>query len=694
MLIRSSSAARRFRKPSAKFNLLFPAVIFAGAVPSAYAQFQPTLPTIGPATYNVTVSNPNIDGGAVAQANNAAFDNTAVINAFLTYAAANGGGTVVIPYPGNNNYYGANELFIGNNTNLEIAPGAVIQNLTPTAAFISTAPGTKGNIEISGSGTINNNAMNAVSGNDMILLEGQTNVLVYGVAIENAPHEHLVVERSNNVTINAVTIMDPLGYQSNTDGIDYSGTNILIENCNIADGDDDICAKPGDPASHTTNGIDTYTANVLIQNCVIGNGHGLSIGGETVAGVNNVTVNGVSFNGTTGGLRLKGGYWNAVAGGAVNNVSFNNVSMTNVQTPIEIDSYYNGNDNIPSDPVIPNPTLTTTPSWSYVTYNNVNAVWNSSLSSYNATAYASSVAGEVWGLPQIPATNLMFTNVQIGVPGKPADSPTSGFEINYAQNVGFDDLCSIYSSSGATNDVISTPPPFSQTANYIETTPYASIITPANYFYETLGNPVELPASNQTPSLYDPDTQMLTVQGAGGGFGAAAGGGDQITYVYSTSFLFSEISAELVNLVQPATKNGPPVERSQAGIMIRGASGGSDPFIALMQGYGDILTLSYRPTPGAAVQTLQMVPKIAEPVFLNLRYSNGTSTIIAGYSTNGTTWHYLPAVNVAGTSLVRPNGDITMGLVVTPNHDGGAAAATFTKILRGVVNTQYPSSGG
>src|SRR5580658_10476973 len=85
------------------------------------------LPEIGSTTYNVTVSNSNIDGGAVAEADNASFNNTTVINDFLSYAASHGGGTVVVPKPSNGDYYATDELLIGNNTNLDVATGATIE---------------------------------------------------------------------------------------------------------------------------------------------------------------------------------------------------------------------------------------------------------------------------------------------------------------------------------------------------------------------------------------------------------------------------------------------------------------------------------------------------------------------------------------------------------------------------------------
>jgi polygalacturonase len=310
---------------------------FAGPPVLAWstAQANPTLPTIGSNDFNVTVSNSNIDGGAVAVANDSTL-NTTVLQDFINYASTstslvNGvtvdGGTVEIPSAAES--YLTGELFLRNDVNLEIDTGATLQNHTPTSTFIATN-GTTTNIEISGGGILNNNAT-TTSGNDMLNLQHITNLLVNGVTIESAAHEHLVTEQSNNVTINAITITDQNLALKNTDGIDYSGNNFLIENSSIADGDDDIVAKPDS----------TAMSNITIINDIIGVGHGISIGGQTNDGLTNMTVNNITFNGTTNGLRLKAG---GGCGGVVQNVTFSNIKMTNVTYPIIISSWYDGGD--------------------------------------------------------------------------------------------------------------------------------------------------------------------------------------------------------------------------------------------------------------------------------------------------------------------------------------------------------------
>jgi polygalacturonase len=377
------------------------------------------LPNIGSTTYNVTVANSNIDGGAVAEADNASFNNTTVIDDFLSYAAAHGGGTVEIPKPSNGDYYAADELLVGNNTNLDVASGATIENLTPKDTFITTISGTTGNVEISGGGIIND-AATSTGSNHMLLLENLTDFEVYNVSIENASNEHLVAENDSNVLINDVTISDSK-IQANTDGIDFSGSNFLIENCNISDGDDDIVAKPES----------VFCSNIYIQNCTITNGHGISIGGQTNAGLNGMFVNNITYNMASSSnafaVHLKAGDGttsNNQNGGVVQNVTFNNLTVNNVDDAIGIDSYYNnGSNNYPSIPAPTAPTDSTEPYWEHVTIENMKL----------GTATGS--AAEIYGLNSNPAdlTGLNVINVTM-------NTTDSAWKMYYASGVYFNNV--------------------------------------------------------------------------------------------------------------------------------------------------------------------------------------------------------------------------------------------------------------
>jgi len=420
--------------------LSFSSAIFLASpfVACGVALADPTLPTIGSTVYNVTQSNANIDGGATAGTGKSVATNTAVINAAITYASTHGGGTVEIPSAAS--AYKCTELTLASNVNLQIDTGATLQNNSPTSTFITTS-GTTHDIEISGGGTLDDHAT-STSSNNMLSLLNITNLEVTNVTIENSSHEHLVPEYDNNVTINDVTIKDPLGYLGNADGIDYSGSHFLIENCNIADGDDNIVAKPGG----------TYCSDITIKNCVIGNGHGISIGGQTNAGLNGMTVTNCTFNGTTNGFRLKSGaayLQSSGGGGIVQNVSFSNCTMNNVTYPIIINSWYNAGDHYGTNEVSPSslhgldgkftPANPGDPPVTVDEYNNTAEYPffdNISFSGINATG-GSDLVAIIYGLNSNPADptdqppcnidSISFSNVNL--------SGAWGAEIYYTSNL-------------------------------------------------------------------------------------------------------------------------------------------------------------------------------------------------------------------------------------------------------------------
>ncbi len=456
------------------------------------------LPDIGSTTYNVTVSNSAIDGGAVAEADNTSFNNTTVINDFLSYAASHGGGTVLIPKPSNGDSYGTDELLIGNNTDLDIATGATIENLTPKSTFIDTIAGTTENVAIGGGGTINDNATSTGS-NHMCILENITNLEVYNVSIVNSSQEHLVAENDTSVLINDVNISDSK-IQSNTDGIDFSGTNFLIENCSISDGDDDIVAKPET----------TKCGNIYIQNCTITNGHGISIGGQTNAGLNGMFVNNVTFDpassSSSWAIHLKAGDGttaNTENGGVVQNVTFNNISVNNVDDVIGIDSYYNnGGSNYPSIPAPTAPNDATEPFWENVTIENMKV------------GTATGGAADVYGLNSSPAdiTGLNLINVTM-------NSVSSALKMYYASGTYFsnvtiegtaipDSLSNLKSSSGH-NVSEEADDTFSTTVNPIYTTAVPTLLSGSDDPTVLLGGPIAAVPEPGTFALASIASMML-----------------------------------------------------------------------------------------------------------------------------------------------------------------------------------------
>lgn len=306
----------------------------------------------------------------------AAADNTAAIDSAIQSASAiSGGASVAIPA---GTYYvgggsgNTNPIAMASDVNLEISGGATLRNYSPGAAMISESNAS--NLAITGSGTLDGNATTTQTGNTLVVLDGGSNIYVGSTAgatlasqrgsnatgsltIENSGGPHLQLERDANVTVNQLTIADAGetgnsgagGAIPNTDGIDYSGSNFVIQYSSVADGDDDIVAKPAGSAASA------HTTNITIQNDSIGAGHGISVGGQTNQGLNGLLINNVNFDGTDNGIRLKSGgaAINSPGGGLVQNVTAENITMTNVATPIIINSWYNGGDHYGSNELTP-----------------------------------------------------------------------------------------------------------------------------------------------------------------------------------------------------------------------------------------------------------------------------------------------------------------------------------------------------
>ncbi|MGN6370077.1 MAG: glycosyl hydrolase family 28 protein [Phycisphaerae bacterium] len=416
----------------------FLAAAVIGAMPLAAAA-DPVLPTIPANTFTVAAATGN------------ATTDTANLKAAITSAKNAGGGTVVVPA----GTYISSTLTLSSSINLQLSSGAIIQNAAPSSTLINVSSSSH-DVAITGSGMIDGHAT-ATSSNNLVSLLGVTRLLVSGVTIANASHEHLVIEKDTNVTVSGITINDNytlahIGkYLSNTDAIDFSGNNFLIQNTNINAGDDDIVAKPGS----------TNTNNITIINNTIGAGHGISIGGQTNANMSNMTVSNITFNGTANGVRLKAG---TGQGGVVKNVSFSNITMTNVATPIIINSWYQSGDSYGSAQLsgsqlhnVTNPGETPV-QVNQASNTNLDPFWdNISYSNITATG-ATQNAAIIYGLDSIAASandpprnidSVFFNNVHL--------SGKYGADIYYTSNLDISGLSVTATSGNAFNLYGDTP---------------------------------------------------------------------------------------------------------------------------------------------------------------------------------------------------------------------------------------------
>ncbi|MGH8024357.1 MAG: glycoside hydrolase family 28 protein [Limisphaerales bacterium] len=386
----------------------------------AQAWAAPPLPVIPSKTFNVMNYGARGDGIAT---------NTVAIQAAIDASASAGGGTVEVP----NGTFLCGPVHLASGVNLHLDAGADLVMLpldkypggtVDPSNFISGSR--LHDVAISGSGMINGQGIPwwpyarrpGARRPIMIRLLSCNRVLIEDVTLTNSPMFHIAIGgRSANVTVRGVRIRanpssDPVHPGHNTDACDVSGTNILVENCNVSVGDDDF----------TCGG---RTSDVLITNCIYGYGHGVSIGSGTYGGVSNVTVVNCVFNNTEAGIRIKS---DRDRGGPVHNLRYVNLEMTNVNIPILIYGAYRATGrqfrnlarlNAAIAASYPAAAVTErTPMYSEILFSNI-----------TATVRPGGRAGLIWGLPEAPVRDVTLANVKIR-----ADKP---FGIYDAQNVRF-----------------------------------------------------------------------------------------------------------------------------------------------------------------------------------------------------------------------------------------------------------------
>jgi polygalacturonase len=396
-------------------EMLFCFLFFAEAA-------SPPKPTIPTANFNVTAYGAVGDGTT---------DNSAAIQAAINAASAAGGGVVVVP-PASKPYE-CGPIALASNLNLQIENGATLQCIVYSkyplndSAYVNfiTAPNAH-DIEISGTGTIDGQGADwwtAFNANDamphrphLIKLSACTTVYVHDVTLSNSPMFHLSI-KALNVTIGGITIFAPAS-APNTDGIDPSGSNYLIEHCTISTGDDNIAIKPGNAAC----------GNFIITNCTFGTGHGVSVGGQTNYGLDSLIVSHCSFSGTENGIRLKA---NRTNGGLVQNLSYSDITMDKVKNPVLFTSYYEQAFSA-GDPA--QPVTSTTPVWKNITIRN--------LVSSNSTNPAITLQG----LPEMPIQNLTFARAVF--------TGAKNFAIAHAHGINFFNTTFNGASTGLTTSPI------------------------------------------------------------------------------------------------------------------------------------------------------------------------------------------------------------------------------------------------
>ena len=460
----------------------------------------PTLPIIPATNFVITAF------GAVG---NGTTDNATAIQNTINAAAAAGGGTVQIPTNGTSTYL-CGPIILTNSINLQIDSGATLKMLSfgayPTNGTIPDfISGTSlHDMELSGSGTIDGSAASGKPGwwdgratsarPLMIKLDTCQKVLIQDLHLKNPPKMHIGFKGTGgDITIQNITINTPAS--PNTDGIDLTGTNCLVRNCTISDGDDNIAFSPT---------VGTFDSNIMISNCTFGIGHGVSMGSNTAGGLSNLTVTSCTFTGTDYGIRMKsdnntntGGSVNG-RGGVVQNLTYSNIQMGNiVDAAIVIYSYYNE---------VGTPTSITPFGASTQTVASFTIpVWrNIIISNVTATVANGGIPGILWGRMETVISNVTLSQVNI--------TASKPFEVYNARAIQFID--SQFTTPGT--NALSL---FNAEVTITDSTPSANVVTLGGLAKPGTNNPMAI--FNAQVSVTD--TNML-------GTGPITLGGSTLTF--------------------------------------------------------------------------------------------------------------------------------------------------------------------
>jgi hypothetical protein len=356
----------------------------------------PALPVIPTNIFNVT------NYGAIG---NGTKDNTTNIQNTINAASAAGGGIVEIPagtfLSGPITLLSGMDLQVDTNAILQMLPyGTYPGGATNAQTFIGCND--VHNLEISGWGRIDGQGAawwaaynaNANVVRPMLLnLYNCDRLFIHDITFQNPPYHHCGLrDNGGNITISNLTVNAP-STSPNTDGLNFVGTNSIIENCHISDGDDNIAMGSTGPIN-----------DLLITNCAFGTGHGVSIGSGITSGITNLTVVNCSFNGTVNGIRMK---CDMSSSAPIANLNYFNLAMTNVDLPIVIYSYYNvtgtPDDITTAEVLAPSniaPVVATTPNWRNITISNL-----------FVSSAGGDIGGIIWGPAEMPISNLTLVRI-------------------------------------------------------------------------------------------------------------------------------------------------------------------------------------------------------------------------------------------------------------------------------------------
>ncbi len=200
----------------------------------------------------------------------------------------------------------------------------------------------------------------------MIQIDDSKNFTFYKINLQNGAKFHVGTKRNDGLTFWGIKLLTPSlaytnpGYQcaeedmpkpgkldkpstcfipelvKNTDGIDPgTSKNVTLAYSYISTGDDNVAIKSGKETDRPASQNHLYAHNHFYY------GHGMSIGSETDAGVDNIKVWDLTLDGMDSGhgvgVRIKS---DGKRGGEITNVTYDNVCMRRVKDALVFTPYY------------------------------------------------------------------------------------------------------------------------------------------------------------------------------------------------------------------------------------------------------------------------------------------------------------------------------------------------------------------
>ncbi len=413
---RVGRSQRRRSRSAANWSITCTVLVCLALARPAHAD--PPLPVITNQVFVVTNSIYGAVGDGLT-------NNATAIQSAINDAGTNGGGTVEIPANGTLSTYLSGPINLASGINLQVDGGAMLQMLPrnattnglviipkwPSASTSFILGASLHDVEISGPGTIDGQGTNwwfpkASTRPNFIQFTSSTRVLIENVTLQNPPTFHIMVKNNNvGLTIDGITINTPAS-SPNTDGMDLASTNVLVRNCSISDGDDNI----------EIGGSSAAAADITVSNCFFGTGHGVSIGSSVNGagnGVHDLIVSNCTFNGTEYGIHIK---TDRGIGGVVQNLQYRDLTMANVNFPIAIYGYYNVI-GAPTSSIKVSPSMASTDVVQVLT-STTPVFQNITISNVTASSVGGNIAGIIWGFPESLVSNVTLSSVNFLSPSK------------------------------------------------------------------------------------------------------------------------------------------------------------------------------------------------------------------------------------------------------------------------------------